>query len=243
MKLPLVPSPTRLAHDVGAVTGFVTSTAGTVLSLVPRVEHLISRVETLLDTVEDVAASAQDAVTRTQAVIGRADQSVGRTDAVLSAGEASVRQAQAMLDTGTGLVGRADDLVGRADGLVGRSGDLVGRAEGLLTQFEQPLATLLPSLRKFSDTLAPDEVEAAIALIDRLPVLLGHVEDDLLPMLATLDRVGPDVHEILEIVEDLRRVVTGLPGVRLFRRRADDEPERAVESSPRDEAPVRRPRG
>jgi hypothetical protein len=53
------------------------------------------------------------------------------------------------------------------------------------------------------------------------------VETDVLPMLAQLDRVGPDLHELLEVVEDLRRVVTGLPGVGLLRKRGDDEPPKA----------------
>ena len=63
-----------------------------------------------------------------------------------------------------------------------------------------------------------------IALVDRLPTLLEHMENDVLPVLTRLDRVGPDLHELLAVVEDLRRVITGLPGVGLLRRRGDDEP-------------------
>ena len=63
-----------------------------------------------------------------------------------------------------------------------------------------------------------------ISLIDRMPLVLDHLENDVLPMLQQLDRVGPDVHELLEVVEDLRRVVTGLPGVGLLRRRGEHEP-------------------
>jgi hypothetical protein len=197
---------------VSAATGAastVTGAAASTLALLPRVEALLSRTESLVARIEDVATAAEDAVGRTHAVIDGADAAVGRTNATLGAGEASLRQSQGMLNSGQELMQRGDSL---------------------LTQFEQPLNGLLPSLQKFADTLEPHEVEAAITLIDQLPVLLGHVEDDLLPMLARLDRVGPDVHEILEVVEDLRRVVTGLPGVSLFRRRADEEPEQAVES-------------
>ena len=46
----------------------------------------------------------------------------------------------------------------------------------------------------------------------------------MLPVLSKLDRVGPDLHELLEVVEDLRRVMTGLPGIGLLRRRGDAEP-------------------
>ena len=80
------------------------------------------------------------------------------------------------------------------------------------------------SMERFAEALHPDEVTAGIGLIDRMPQLLDHVENDVLPALQSLDRVGPDLHEVLEIVEDLRRVITGLPGIGLLRRRGEDEP-------------------
>jgi len=54
--------------------------------------------------------------------------------------------------------------------------------------------------------------------------VLDHLENDVLPVLRTLERVGPDVHELLEVADDLRRVITGLPGIGLLRRRGEDEP-------------------
>lgn len=191
---------------VGAAAGTtvaVTDTARTVLAVVPRVEALLNQVEELVQRIQAVAAGAEDAVTRTHAVIDEADAAVARTNATLGAGEASLRQTQAMLTSG---------------------GALMERADGLLTQYEQPAQQLLPLVQTFADTLDPHEVEAAIKLIDRLPDLLMHVEDDLLPMLRSLDRVGPDIHEILDVVEDLRRVFTGLPGIGRLRRRADVAP-------------------
>ena len=74
--------------------------------------------------------------------------------------------------------------------------------------------------------MSEKEVDAAIALVDRLPVVLEHLESDVLPVLKRLDHVGPDLHELLEVVEDLRRVITGLPGVGLLRRRSDDDEKR-----------------
>jgi len=40
-----------------------------------------------------------------------------------------------------------------------------------------------------------------------------------MPMLATLDRVGPDMHELLNVVKDLRHAIDGIPGLGYFRRR------------------------
>jgi hypothetical protein len=44
-----------------------------------------------------------------------------------------------------------------------------------------------------------------------------------LPVLASLGNVGDDVHELLETMHDLRQVVKGFPGSRLFRRRGAEE--------------------
>ena len=101
---------------------------------------------------------------------------------------------------------------------------MLDRTDLALQAWEPSLRKLAPSMERFAEALHPDEVTAAIALVDRMPQLLDHVENDVLPALQSLDRVGPDLHEVLEIVEDLRRVITGLPGIGLLRRRGEDEP-------------------
>src|SRR5436189_215907 len=97
----------------------------------------------------------------------------------------------------------AADALETALGLVPRAAEAMNRVEALLD---------------------PAEVTAAITLVDRMPLVLEHLENDVLPMLSTLERVGPDVHELLEVADDLRRVITGLPGIGLLRRRGEDEP-------------------
>ncbi len=42
-------------------------------------------------------------------------------------------------------------------------------------------------------------------------------------MLATLDNVAPDVHALLDTVQDLRELAKGFPGSKLFRRRGAEE--------------------
>jgi len=70
--------------------------------------------------------------------------------------------------------------------------------------------------------LSEQEVHAAIKLIDQLPALTEHMEQDIMPILATLDRVGPDVHELLNVTRDLRQAILGLPGLAFFRRRGEN---------------------
>ena len=75
---------------------------------------------------------------------------------------------------------------------------------------------------RFVDELSEQEVHAAIKLIDHLPAVTEHMEQDIMPILATLDRVGPDVHELLNVTRDLRQAIVGVPGFAFFRRRGED---------------------
>jgi hypothetical protein len=50
-------------------------------------------------------------------------------------------------------------------------------------------------------------------------VLTEHIRTDVLPILHTLDRVGPEIHELLEVTYDVRRALIGIPGFQYFRRR------------------------
>ena len=78
-------------------------------------------------------------------------------------------------------------------------------------------------MRRLATTLDPDEVEAMVTLIDRLPHLVAHLDEDILPILASLGDVGTDVHDLVDTVQDMRQVVKGFPGSRLFRRRGAEE--------------------
>jgi hypothetical protein len=110
-----------------------------------------------------------------------------------------------------------------ADTLLGRADVLVGRVEPLVGDYVQPLADLAPSVRRLAETLEPHEIEALVQLVDRLPRLASHLDEDILPVLESLGNVGTDVHDLVDTVQDLRQVVKGFPGSRLFRRRGAEE--------------------
>ena len=213
MRLPL-PGP-------GALIGGATAAAEaveTAIGLVPRAAAALDRVEALLDRVEGV-------VDRAEGVVDRAEGVVDRSGAAVTAGEAAAARTESMLSTVEIVTRDAGRQVEGASGVL-------HRVDTMLQQWEPPLRSLLPPVRKFADALDATEVDAAIAMVDRMPQVLEHLEHDVLPMLQQLDRVGPDLHAVLEVVEDLRRVVTGLPGVGLLRKRADDPPP-AVEEAQR----------
>jgi hypothetical protein len=169
---------------------------GTAVALVPRAADALTRVEALLDRVEAV-------VERTDAAVAAGEEATVRTHALLDTAEIVTREAGRHSDAAAGLLDRADVA---------------------MRAWEPTARRLAPSADRFVGSLDGREVDAAITLVDRLPTVLDHVENDVLPVLRNLDRVGPDLHEVLEVVEDLRRVITGLPGVGLLRRRGDDEP-------------------
>ncbi len=101
-------------------------------------------------------------------------------------------------------------------------------AGSLLDRTTEPVEQLMPLLKRFAATLSPEEVEAAVQLIDRLPGLLDTVDRDVLPLTQQLNAVGPDLHALLELVEDLHRLVSNLPGVNRLRRRAQEDEEAEV---------------
>ena len=123
------------------------------------------------------------------------------------------------------LLSRIDDVLDGTDRVLARIEETAGsaaaaaaRGEALLAAYEGPLLDVVPTLRRLAETLSPAEVDAAVSLVDRLPGLLESVDADLLPMLMQLRAVGPDLHELLDIVDDVRRMLAGLPGVTLIRR-------------------------
>ena len=93
----------------------------------------------------------------------------------------------------------------------------------MISDYEPSLAALAPSVRRLAATLDPGEVEALVTLIDRLPQLVTHLDEDILPVLESLGNVGTDVHDLVDTVQDLRQLVKGFPGSRLFRRRGAEE--------------------
>jgi hypothetical protein len=98
----------------------------------------------------------------------------------------------------------------------------------LLEQYSDTLRRAAPLAARFVNDLTPEEVTAAIRLIDQLPALRAHLVDDVMPLLHKLDQVGPDLHALLAVTQDLHLAIVGLPGLKMLRRRgeervADDE--------------------
>jgi hypothetical protein len=126
-------------------------------------------------------------------------------------------------DTADDAIAAVERTASRADGTVRQAEGLVGRVEPLLGDYEPALTALAPGVRRLAATFDPSEVEALVTLIDRMPKLVAHLDEDILPVLETLGTVGTDVHDLVDTVQDMRQIVKGFPGSRLFRRRGAEE--------------------
>ncbi|MGW3893399.1 hypothetical protein ACWD69_32615 [Micromonospora chokoriensis] len=182
-------------------------------ALLARINGVVDRIETTLDRTDQVLTDAEEAV-REVAVI-----SAAATTAIDTATEVATAAAVVVAD--------AEGVAGRAAATVGTAAEAAATAAELLAAYEPTLRRAAPMTERFVEQLSHEEITAAIHLIDELPKLKQHLTADILPILATLDRVGPDLHDLLDVTRDLKLAVAGIPGLGMLRRRGEklaDEP-------------------
>jgi methyl-accepting chemotaxis protein len=128
-----------------------------------------------------------------------------------------------------GLLDAAEQAVRRANELVERTGAVVTSAEAaarhahqVTTAADEIVQATKPMLR-FVAEMSTHEIEAAIRLVDELPRLAEHMTEDIMPILATLDRAGPDIHELLDVAKDVRQAIQGIPGFAYLRKRGEEK--------------------
>jgi ABC-type transporter Mla subunit MlaD len=200
------------------------------LDVVPRVGALLGRVEGLVDRLAVVLTRVEELVDRADAEI----EAVARTRQNADDAIAGVGETQRKADDAISAVGetqrKADEAISavgdtrqRADDAIGGIERTAGRVDHLLDHFEPALTALSPAVRRLAATLEPHEVEAMVTLVDRLPKMVAHLDEDILPILGSLGDVGTDVRDLVDTVQDMRQVVKGFPGSRLFRRRGAEE--------------------
>ncbi|RKN30086.1 hypothetical protein [Micromonospora musae] len=208
----------------------------------PRPSSVIGLTRSALDQARDSATSfaavparafavldgVEALLTRINGVVDRIEQTLDRTDHVLEtatevAGSAAVvvGQAEQVARKATTVVTEADAVAARAAAAVTTGAETAATAAELMTTYEPALRRAAPMATRFVEQLSHEEVTAAIRLVDELPKLREHLTSDVLPILATLDRVGPDLHDLLEVTRDLKLAVAGIPGLGMLRRRGE----------------------
>jgi hypothetical protein len=250
MRIPLV-SPAALADLARTAIGQVVETAAAaatipvrVLGVLGQTELLVTRItviadeaEALIRRVDTIVAGAEgvvvDARTITASAAGLTEAAsvvVGQAVGITEAASVVVGQAGGITEAASLVVGQAGGITADATAVVRQAGSAAGDATQLLDAYAPTLRKGAPLAARFVDELSTDEVTAAIRMVDELPRLREHLVNDVLPLLGKLDQVGPDIHKLLEVTEDLHLAIAGLPGLRLLRRRGEER-EKAGEIS------------
>ncbi|MEU2171747.1 hypothetical protein ACH47V_05160 [Micromonospora chersina] len=196
-------------------------------TLLRRINGVVDRIEGTLDRTDRVLDDAESAVREVGVISAAATEAIGTATDVATAAAVVVGEADRVSRAAAVVVAEADAVAARAAGTVAAAGEAAGTAAELLGAYEPALRRAAPMAARFVEQLSPEEVTAAIRLVDELPKLKEHLTSDVLPILATLDRVGPDLHDLLDVTRDLKLAVAGIPGLGMLRRRGErlaDEP-------------------
>ncbi|MEV5768410.1 hypothetical protein AB0L34_28080 [Micromonospora sp. NPDC052213] len=223
------------AASFAAVPARAFAVLDSVEALLTRINGVVDRIDGMVERIDGMVDRVDATVGRVDGMVDRVEQTLDRTDQVLSDADAAVREvpaisaaATAAIETATEVaaaasvvVGQAESVAGRAAGAVGTAAEAAATAAELLTAYEPALRRAAPMANRFVEQLTHEEVTAAIRLVDELPKLKQHLTADILPILATLDRVGPDLHDLLDVTRDLKLAVAGIPGLGMLRRRGE----------------------
>lgn len=146
----------------------------------------------------------------------------GRVEALLDDVSALLVRVNAVVDAANTVVAEAATTTRSAEDVVDSASKASVTALGLVELFDPIAQRSAPMAKKFVDSLDEKEIDAAIAMVDELPALVAHMEA-VIPILATLDTVAPEIHELLGVTKDVRRAVIGIPGFKFFRNRGQEK--------------------
>ncbi|RKN49666.1 hypothetical protein [Micromonospora endolithica] len=201
---------------------------GRINGVVDRIEATLDRTDRVLTDAEEavkevavISAAATTAIDTATAVATAAARVVGEADRVSAAAAVVVAEAERVSRAAGAVVAEASSVAHRAAGTVGTAAEAAATAAELMAAYEPALRRGAPMANRFVEQLSHEEVNAAIRLVDELPKLKEHLTADILPILATLDRVGPDLHDLLDVTRDLKLAVAGIPGLGMLRRRGE----------------------
>ncbi|RLV56749.1 hypothetical protein D9V41_02905 [Aeromicrobium phragmitis] len=215
----LIPDPRdalALASRGPALAAELATALPRALALLDEAEALLARVSTMVDQVDATRTAADEIVRRAGETVDAADELVRRADKTAADADEIVRRSSATVDS-------ANAIVVRTAGTVGSVEPTIKRTERLIDLFAPSLERLQPLLDRLATTTDTQEVDALVGLIDHLPHLLERVETEVIPMLANLQTIAPDIHDMLDLVQELGEMLGKVPGMGRIKRRADEQ--------------------
>ncbi|MGH4014003.1 MAG: hypothetical protein ACRDSL_08770 [Pseudonocardiaceae bacterium] len=190
-----LPVPSERHVGVSSLLGLPAAAGRSACAVVRTTAALVAlpgRVVGLVTLAEQTLTAMHTAVTRTTTLLDR-------VEAVTHVAEGGVQAASRAVTTAAE-----------------QASALTTRTAALLEGYIEPLRRLQPIVRQLAETTEPGEIDALVALLDRLPQLADAMEHEVIPLLGHLDQVGPDVNQLLDSVAQLNRMASRLPKV--FRR-------------------------
>jgi hypothetical protein len=225
----LVSRITVIADQAEALVQRVAVVAGEAEEALAATNALVRRVAVVADEAEEAAAATGTLVRHVTATADSANEAIvevesliGRAARVSEAAGLVVGRVARITDAAEGVVTQATDISANASAVVGQAESATADAAEILHAYAATLRKGAPIAARFVDELSPEEVTAAIRMVDALPQLRDHLVGDVLPLLSKLDQVGPDLHKLLEVTEDLRLAIAGIPGLRMLKRRGEE---------------------
>ena len=167
----------------------------------------------------DVISALERGGGQVEALLG----AVPRVLTLLDDAERLMVRASTAVDRVREVTEAANVVVVRAGAVVDDADTAIGRVTAITDSLEPSLTRLQPTLETLADTTHPDEVAALVRLVDHLPELTARVEGDVLPVLATLGSVAPDVHDLLTVARELNDMLAKVPGLGRIRSRVDEQ--------------------
>ncbi|HEX8631050.1 MAG TPA: hypothetical protein VF755_23075 [Catenuloplanes sp.] len=217
-----LPRPTAALALTRSLVGQAIESVAAVATVPLRVFRVLGATELLVTRLTILLDRAEDLLDRTTAVVDDADEAMLQLRALSAAATLAVEEATRTAAGAAAVIAEAELVTESAAGVITRTAVTAGTADELLASFEPTLRRAAPMAERFIQQLSPEEVTAAIRLIDELPRLREHLVMNVMPILGTLDKVGPDIHDLLEVTRDLKLAVAGIPGLKMLRRRGED---------------------
>jgi hypothetical protein len=227
-----LPRPSTVIDATMSVVGRAAQFGASLVAIPARALGLLDGTELLLTRLIAVLDRAETLLARVDRVTVEAEDTVAQARALTAAVALAVQEAVQVSTAAGSVVAGAEAVAERASAVVGLAGRAAATAEETLSAYEPALRRAAPMADRFVSQLSHEEITAAIRLIDELPKLTRHLTDNVLPILGTLDRVGPDIHDLLEVTRDLKLAIAGIPGLGMLRRRGEDRLALADPSEP-----------
>ena len=216
-------------RTVRAIDGIVATAAETV----DGVRNTVARANRVVDGVDDTVSAADGIVGRVGATVDSADGVVARVGATVDTADDLVLDAGGLIERVVPLVDFAESSVAPIKPVVEallRDADLdpdtarlvATRLIEVLAWADKMIRLLQPIADEVLGSVDPEEVKAVVQFIDHLPELGQTLESDVMPVLASLDTVAPEVHQILDVAQQCLEAVAGIPGFQLLRRRGGE---------------------